>query len=702
MAMTTIVKSLTFDGDIGDKHVVGDQSFSYVRISETPLDLASVLAVEKHDIEGDGYNFYYRNSLIDAEIEPGVVNALLIDGYFPVVVSIYENYDEFEIGTYVMHYGGYCISQVVYTSEEDVNIKTITFDGDPTGKEYVEELSLCKISDEYIDPYSIISATATDGTVTETVEYPAIEYGCDNIGNDDAYMVADVIIIVKRDCVMGTTSLTTGIYVMTLYPFMWLSSVTYWVEAGSEPKNDWFTKLFIDEAKVALNSAAVADPELQDVTLTENGEYTAEAGFDGFGVVNADVPGPVLEDVTITENGEYTVESGYDAFGTVTVSVPDPVFQNITITENGVYAVGDGYDAFGNVTVDIHNYEIPLFDTSSMTLMSYMFENCDVIETVPLFDTSKVTDMSGMFHGCSSLTTVPLFDTSNVTGMGGMFHGCSSLTTVPQFDTSNVTSMSSMFDGCTSLTTVPPFNTSNVKSMNTMFYNCVSIIEIPLFDTRNVTDMANMFLSCQGLIAVPLLSTSNVTSMYQMFSNCTSLTTVPLFDTSNVTNMNWLFNGCTSLTTVPLFDTSNVTNMGWLFNRCSSLTTVPELDIRNVTNAYNMFGDCTSLTECRVRNIQTDIQVSSYNSYGHLLTLDSLIHLIKECRDTGSNKTLTIGTVNMDKIANVYVRTVDITDAMRAEDDLIDEKLPFEVCESTDAGAMLITDYIRLKNWTIL
>ena len=162
-----------------------------------------------------------------------------------------------------------------------------------------------------------------------------------------------------------------------------------------------------------------------------------------------------------------------------------------------------------------------------------------------------------------------------------------------------------------------------------------------------------------------------------LFYNCTSLTTVPLFDTSKVTDMNSMFYGCTSLTTVPLFDTSKVTNMSSMFDRC------------------------TSLTECWLRNIKTTLQVGSGTSYGHLLTLDSLIHLIYECRDTGSLKTLTVGTANLEKLANVYVRTIPITDEMRAEDAYIDEKLPFEVCESTDEGAMLIVDYAVEKNWSI-
>ena len=64
-------------------------------------------------------------------------------------------------------------------------------------------------------------------------------------------------------------------------------------------------------------------------------------------------------------------------------------------------------------------------------------------------------------------------------------------------------------------------------------------------------------------------------------------------------------------------------------------------------------------------------------------------------------RTLTVGFVNLEKLENIYVRTIAITDEMRAEDDLIDEKLPFEVCDSTDEGAVLISDYIREKNWQL-
>ena len=305
------------------------------------------------------------------------------------------------------------------------------------------------------------------------------------------------------------------------------------------------------------------------------------------------------------------------------------------------------------------------------------FKNDSTDGFIEYADTSNVTDMGEMFSRCSSLTTVSAFDTSNVTNMAIMFNGCSSLTTVPAFDTSKVDNMGSMFKGCSSLTTVPTFDTSKVNNMNGMFYECSSLTTVPAFDTSNVTNMSGMFFECS------------------------SLTTVAAFNTSNVTNMGNMFYKCSSLTTVPAFDTSNVTNMIGMFKECSSLTTVPTFDTSKVTNMNNMFYGCSSLTNCFLRNIKISLIVGSGTKYGHLLTLESLLFMIKELINTGSKKTFTVGTANLEKLANIYVKTIEITDEMRTEDPNIDLKLPFEICESTDEGAKLITEYVGDKHWAL-
>ena len=195
------------------------------------------------------------------------------------------------------------------------------------------------------------------------------------------------------------------------------------------------------------------------------------------------------------------------------------------------------------------------------------------------------------------------------------------------------------------------------------------------------------------------VDTSNVTNMYAMFEDCSNLTSVPLFDTSNDTNMGNMFTNCSKLTSVPLFDTSNVTNMSSMFYDCDELTSIPALDMRNVTSAGSMFSSCAKLTEILVRNIKTNIEITNGNYGQPTPTPENRLHICKECRNIGSPLTLTIGGTWL--LESTFVKLIEITDEMRAEDDLIDEKLPFVQCESTDEGAMTVLDYMALKNWSV-
>ena len=138
-----------------------------------------------------------------------------------------------------------------------------------------------------------------------------------------------------------------------------------------------------------------------------------------------------------------------------------------------------------------------------------------------------------------------------------------------------------------------------------------------------------------------------------------------------------------------------------MFYNSSSITTISQLDMSNVTNTSSMFFGCVKVTNLSIKNIKTNLQVGSGTSYGHLLTVDSLLRLCKELITTSSSKTLTIGSANLNKLANVYIKRITITDEMREEDPLIDQKIPFEACDSTDEGAVLITNYAKSKKWTL-
>lgn len=110
--------------------------------------------------------------------------------------------------------------------------------------------------------------------------------------------------------------------------------------------------------------------------------------------------------------------------------------------------------------------KIPQLDTSGMTDMSNMFEDCQNLVEVPPLDVSNATNMYQMFTSCSKLTSVTFIgSTKNVTRMPYLFYGCKMLTTLPLLDTSNVYDMAYMFSGCFELTEIPLLNTEKVTQM---------------------------------------------------------------------------------------------------------------------------------------------------------------------------------------------------------------------------------------------
>lgn len=120
-------------------------------------------------------------------------------------------------------------------------------------------------------------------------------------------------------------------------------------------------------------------------------------------------------------------------------------------------------------------------DTTLFTGTGYMFHQSEHTE-FPLFDTSNVLEMDFMFQKCPNVKTVPLYNTKSAISMYRMFYQCPSLETVPKFDTPNVSNFTYMFDGCTNLVNVPEFDVSSIVWTGTgtvayksMFANCPSL-----------------------------------------------------------------------------------------------------------------------------------------------------------------------------------------------------------------------------------
>jgi len=190
-----------------------------------------------------------------------------------------------------------------------------------------------------------------------------------------------------------------------------------------------------------------------------------------------------------------------------------------------------------------------------------------------------------------------------------------------------------------------------------------------------------------------------------MFGDQNNLVKHPnMINLYNLEHINAMFSGCSKLTEVLLFGTIKVKSMHYAFYNCRELITVKSLDMISVDSTNSMFNYCYKLTNLTLKNIKISLQIGSGTSWGHLLTLDSLLNTIQELwiNDTTSTKTLTMGTANTAKLADVYVKLVDITDEMRAEDQYIDNKAPFVQCESTEEGAMSISEYVTtIKKWQL-
>ena len=278
------------------------------------------------------------------------------------------------------------------------------------------------------------------------------------------------------------------------------------------------------------------------------------------------------------------------------------------------------------------------FNAGSASDMSSMFEGCANIKTLTLpVLTSATVDvkMAGLLKGCAKLTTLNglgNIDTSRVTDMSSMFEDCSSIQTtklnISNFNTSNVTNMTRMFKGCLKLTgtlNLSNFVTSGVTDMSYMFCECrgLSSINLSSFNTSNVTDMTCMFSSqevaTEGPQAMSLTSlnvsgfnTAKVKSMRQMFYLCWKLPSLDVsgFRTPLVEDMSYMFAcynygnskypGKLEILNLYDWDFTNVTTTAHMFDRQqkldAGLTFPPTTNFASLTTMTYMFSQCLVLS----------------------------------------------------------------------------------------------------------
>jgi surface protein len=306
---------------------------------------------------------------------------------------------------------------------------------------------------------------------------------------------------------------------------------------------------------------------------------------------------------------------------------------------------GDPYDKVIYTPIPL---ELNLWDTSSATDMSGMFNRCSILESLDLsnWDVRNVNNMEEMFTECVKLISLNLrnWDISNVTNMNDMFSSCGSLRKLDLsgWFTSNVTDMEHMFAFCNNLVTldIRNFDTSKATNVDYMLIHCYNLYDLRLDNCSNstISDIINSasfstdaiegairIVHCKEENAVGLTAPENWMFSFDYEKN------IPLYNPgefenaetsliktrvdSSHTSLRRMCYGCTSLKDINVknFDTRNVTDTSEMFSGCTKLSAtipnatsnwfiVPDWNTSNVTTMEKMFYNCSSINKLDLRN----------------------------------------------------------------------------------------------------
>ena len=324
---------------------------------------------------------------------------------------------------------------------------------------------------------------------------------------------------------------------------------------------------------------------------------------------------------------------------------------------------------------------------ASVSYFNEMFGNIQYISL-----DCKLYDSDYFFYGMGELKVFPEFTLrSNHTKFTGFFKECINLRIAPNIDFTYANDIVSMYNECENLVTVGDIYAPNITDISSLFYYCKKLKNIGKLTFGVLTKANRTFYKCLSLIETPLknVDTSTIVEMSSLYCMCTFKKIN--IDTTSAQKLNDLVSYNNFLEELELSDTSNALDMGSMLYQCENLKKISPMNIMNITKMNTSW--VPQLEKLCLLNIRIALNLS--NSLDGL-TKNSLIGLIKELVDTGSTLKLTLGSTKLNKITNIYVRLTG-----EAEEDETNPKLPCEVCESTDEGAMSIIAYANMKNWTL-
>ena len=140
-------------------------------------------------------------------------------------------------------------------------------------------------------------------------------------------------------------------------------------EIGDAIRTKTGTTDLIDPETFPTEIEGIKNGELQEKTITSNGEVTPDDGYYGLSKVTVEVEAetvePVLQEKTVTENGEVTADEGYDGLSKVIVNVESATEEVSTYAD----------ELYGFYGIDKEIYINLVIAVSSSTMVAIYF--CD-------------------------------------------------------------------------------------------------------------------------------------------------------------------------------------------------------------------------------------------------------------------------------------------------------------------------------------
>lgn len=322
------------------------------------------------------------------------------------------------------------------------------------------------------------------------------------------------------------------------------------------------------------------------VDITANGTYDIREKEEAIVLVQ-----PNLQDKKITQNGEYTADEGYDGLKKVTVETSGVDINDYFITEG---LTSSKYKIPALIK------KLPPIDISGVTNIDSMFSSMESISFITPMDTSAVTSMMNCFSTCKLLANFPITTMENVTNASGAFGACAKLLDVGELNLLSATSVASMFVN-SGVANISMINTSKITNIEYIFQRCKNLKNVPISDFSNVQYAQSAFES-SGIETVPNINMPKVTNLDSFCYACADLTTIGTITVTQKCSFTRAFAECKKLTTVGGIN-GKVKSADEIFSGCILLEDIPEFDCSEATRLYNTFSRCSSLSDESLNNI---------------------------------------------------------------------------------------------------